>query len=99
MEKIEEPHLKGFTVYSKSGCPNCTSSKKLIKDKFFSLTEINCDEYLLEDKENFLAFIESKAKKSVKTFPMIFYEGKFIGGYYETIDVIDKLLLSFESNF
>lgn len=99
MEQIEEPSLKGFTVYSKSGCPNCTSAKKLIKEKHFFLNEINCDEYLLEDKEKFLEFIESKAEKCMKTFPIIFYEGKFVGGYYEMIDTIDKLLLSFESNF
>ena len=99
MEQIEEPCLKGFTVYSKSGCQNCTSIKKFIKEKHFFLTEINCDEYLLEDKDFFLAFIESKVKKCMKTFPMVFYEGKFVGGYYETIDIIDKLLLSFESNF
>lgn len=94
-----EPALKGFTIYSKSGCPNCTLIKKFIKEKHFFLSEINCDEYILEDKEKFLQFIEQKTSKSIKVFPMVFYEGNFVGGYSETIDFIDKILLSFESVF
>jgi hypothetical protein len=31
-------------------------------------------------------------------FPMIFYEGKFVGGYSEACDYIDKLLTSFDEN-
>lgn len=93
------PDIKGFTVYSKSGCINCITVKKFIKEKHFFLTEINCDEYILEDKEEFLLFIEKLAGKPHKIFPMVFYEGKFIGGLYETMEIIDKLLLSFEENF
>jgi len=97
--EFTNPDIKGFTVYSKSGCPNCTIVKKLIKEKHFFITEINCDEYILEDKEQFLTFIEGLAERSHKTFPMVFYESKFIGGLTDTIDFIDKLLLSFEENF
>lgn len=97
--EIEKPNNKGFTVYSKSGCPNCTLTKKLIKEKHFFFNEINCDEYLLENREDFLGIIEELANKSVKSFPIIFYETKFIGGYADTIDFIDKLLLSFDYNF
>jgi glutaredoxin len=93
------PNVKGFTIYSKSGCPNCTTVKKLIKNNHFLIEEINCDEYILEDKEKFLIFIESLSNKSWKTFPIVFFDGSFIGGLYETIDFIDKLLLSFEENF
>ena len=31
--EIEEPLKTGFTVYSKSGCPNCTKVKKLLTEK------------------------------------------------------------------
>ena len=57
-----------FRSYSKSGCPNCTLVKKLIKEKHFFLDEINCDEYLLEDKEGFLKFIAEKSKKEIKCY-------------------------------
>ena len=97
--EIIRPDIKGFTIYSKSGCPNCTSVKKLIKEKQFFISEINCDEYILEDKEQFLKEIENIAEKSCKTFPMVFYEGKFVGGLTDTIDLIDKTLLLFEDNF
>jgi glutaredoxin len=100
------PNQNGFTIYSKSGCPNCTSVKKLIKDNLFFYTEINCDEYILEYKEEFLTFIENIANVSYKTFPMVFYDGKFIGGLTHTREFINKLLLnedkkllSFEDNF
>lgn len=97
--EITRPDVKGFTIYSKSGCPNCTSVKKLLKEKHFFYSEINCDEYILEDKEQFLKEIENIAEKSCKTFPMVFYEGKFVGGLTDTINLIDKTLLLFEDNF
>ena len=62
-------------------------------------SEINCDEYILEDKEQFLKEIENIAQKSWKTFPMVFYKGKFVGGLTETTNLIDKILLSFEDIF
>jgi glutaredoxin len=98
MEFIE-PTKKGFTVYSKSGCPNCLTIKKLIKEKNFFLFEVDCDDYILENKEGFLKFIEERAETSYKTFPMVFFDGKFIGGATHTIEFINKLLLSFEDIF
>ena len=97
--EITEPNKDGFTIYSKSGCPNCMSVKKIIKEKSFFYTEINCDEYILEDKDEFLKFIENIAETSYKTFPMVFYNGKFIGGLSHTTEYINKLLLSFEDIF
>lgn len=96
--EITEPTEKGFTIYSKSGCINCTSVKRLIKEKNFLLIEINCDEYILENKEEFLTFIENIAETSYKTFPMVFYDGKFIGGLAHTTEFVNKLL-SFEDIF
>lgn len=98
MEFIE-PSKEGFTVYSKSGCPNCLTAKKLIKDKKFLLNEVNCDEYIIQCKEEFLSFIEKIAETSYKTFPMVFYNSKFVGGAAHTKEFIDKLLLSFEDIF
>ena len=96
---IDKPIDSGFTIYSKSGCPNCLKSKALLKEKNLLFKVIDCDEYILEDKPFFLSFINSIASEEVKTFPMIFYDGKFVGGFTETTNFIDKLLLSFEDNF
>jgi glutaredoxin len=46
---------------------------------------INCDEYILDDKQKFLNYIETIAEKPVKLFPMVFLNGKYIGGYIETL--------------
>ena len=57
--EIIKPEQKGFTVYSKSGCPNCMSVKHFIKENKLFYTEINCDEYIFENKDEFLTFIEN----------------------------------------
>jgi glutaredoxin len=90
MENIENPASEGYTIYSKSGCINCTKIKNLLKDKHLFFSEIQCDEYLLEDKEGFLMFIKERAKKEHKTFPIIFYNSGFIGGYNEAKENIEK---------
>ena len=81
----------GFTIYSKSGCSNCTKVKKLLLDKQSFFVDISCDEYLLEDKEGFLSFIKERANKEYRIFPMVFKDGKFIGGFNETQLYFDKL--------
>ena len=96
--EIIEPILSGFTIYCKSGCKNCMNAKNAIREKHLFYEEINCDDYLIEDRDGFLKFIEEKAETSYKTFPMVFYDGKFVGGYSHTIDFINKLL-SFEGVF
>jgi glutaredoxin len=95
---FEKPNQTGFTVYSKSGCPNCIKVKALLKEKKFVFNVIECDEYLIEDKENFLLFIEEIAKQSCKLFPMVFNDTIFIGSFNETKEYIDKMLFSFEDS-
>jgi len=94
---IENPLETGFTIYSKSGCPNCMRIKKILTEKKQTFIEINCDEYLIEDKEFFLSFIKNLAQKESKVFPMIFNSGIFIGSFNETQEFLDKQL-SFDEN-
>lgn len=95
---FEKPTANGFTIYSKSGCPNCVKIKKLLDEKKMNFKIVDCDEYIIEDKARFLLFINSLAEKDVKLFPMIFHDGKFIGSYNETIEFTNKMLVSFEEN-
>jgi glutaredoxin len=97
--EFAEPHSIGFTIYSKSGCHNCSKIKKLLTEKHLFFLEIQCDEYLIEEREGFLSFIENKIGRSNTTFPMVFYDGKFIGGYNDAVGNIEKILLSFEELF
>jgi glutaredoxin len=96
--EFEGPNVSGFTIYSKSGCQNCLKVKNLLKEKGFHFNIIDCDDYIIEDKENFLFFINKLTEKDVKVFPIIFNKGKYIGGYNETKEVIDKLGVSFDEN-
>jgi glutaredoxin len=76
-----------FTVYTKSKCLYCIKAKYLLVDRGFSPLIVDCDEYLAneETKEKFITFINRRMKDAVlneyRTFPMIFYKEKFIGGY------------------
>lgn len=96
--EIIKPHKSGFTVYSKSGCINCKTAKIKIQENFFICTEINCDEYILENKEEFLQIMEELIGKPYRTFPMVFYNGEFIGGLNETTNYMNKLK-SFDNIF
>jgi len=60
---------------------------------------IDCDEYLIEERNKFLEFIANLAGKEVKTFPIVFFDEKFVGGFKETKQYIDRVLIDFNSNF
>jgi glutaredoxin len=79
--EYEVPTENGYTIYSKSGCPNCTKAKKLLISE--NVDVIDCDEYLLDDKEEFLSFMSILIGKDYRMFPMIFKNSVFIGGYTE----------------
>jgi glutaredoxin len=95
--EFEKPSDTDFTVYSKSGCPNCSIVKKMLKDKNLLFNVVDCDDYIIEDKEKFLLFIKDLSKGEIKQFPIIFHAGNIIGGYNEIRDYIDKLFLSFDN--
>jgi glutaredoxin len=93
---IKSPSKTNFTVYSKNGCKYCDYVKNLFIRNNFIFYEINCDNYLKEDKDFFLNYIETISGKSYKTFPMVFYNGEFIGGFNETKNFVEKLNLHFD---
>ena len=95
--KIMEPFKTGFTIYSKSGCSYCTKVKNLLLEKEIFFVDISCDEFLIEDKEHFLLFIKERAKMDYKTFPMVFKDANFIGGFIDTQMYLNKEL-SFDEN-
>ena len=74
-----------YTVYSKSGCPNCKKVKELLKTKNLLFTIIDCDEYLIETKPEFLQFIQDLTSQEWKTFPIVFNkDSRLIGGFIDT---------------
>lgn len=81
---FEEPISKGFTIYSKSGCPNCRNVKNLLTKKNIFFHVIDCDDYLLFERDEFLSYIEKKACKEYKSLPIVFKDDIFIGGFVDT---------------
>jgi len=51
---------------------------------------VNCDEFLLENKEEFLNLMKSLIGYEYRTFPMIFKSGRFIGGYTKTQEFYEQ---------
>jgi len=88
--EIENPSSDSYTIYSKSGCTYCTKAKKLLETEKEKFIVIDCDEYLIEDKITFLEYIKLLIGREYKTFPMIFKEGFFIGGFTELYTIIHK---------
>jgi len=92
-DEFIKPSNTGFTIYCKSGCPNCIKFKRLLQEKNISYTSIDCDEYIIENKIVFLLFMNSLAKKEIKQFPIIFYNEKFVGVYTEAIQFVENLIV------
>ena len=90
---FEKPTATGYTIYSKSGCILCSKIKDLFKMRDQQFTAIDSDEYLIEDKDGFVAFMESCAGKSTGGFPKVFVNGVYIGGHAETKQYLDKILI------
>jgi glutaredoxin len=75
-----EKPSNGYTIYTKSQCPACVEVKKLLPEA----TIILCDQYLIEDVDEFLDFMWSLPKASgITSFPMVFKDGEYVGGYKE----------------
>ena len=75
----------GYTIYSKSQCNYCDK----VKDKIPEAYVVDCDEYL-EDVDEFLDFIGTLTDKNPTSFPMVFYDGEYVGGYKETTNHLSQ---------
>jgi hypothetical protein len=51
--EFAEIKQNGFTIFSKSGCHNCTKLKKILIEKQLLFIEIQCDEYLIDDTKSY----------------------------------------------
>jgi glutaredoxin len=87
---IPRPGGDSYTIYSKSGCLFCTKAKVLLQNERIPPLFVNCDNFLLENKEEFLNLMKSLIGYEYKTFPMIFKNGRFIGGYNKTKEFYEE---------
>lgn len=90
MPEFPEPAATGFTIYTKNSCNYCSMVKVLLEEE--NPLVHHMDPFLVSQKEEFLAFIAAKAGTSYKTFPMVFHNGKFVGGFTETRRLLEHIL-------
>jgi len=76
------PEEKDWTIYTKNNCIFCIKVKKLLEN--YNIKIIECDEWLNNNRNDFLNWIYNIIGYEYKTFPMVFYNNKFIGGFTDT---------------
>jgi len=74
---MERPTATGYTVYTKENCKYCRRVKEILPPE---TKYVQCDMYVLEDREAFLQTMDTMTKINHRTFPFVFYEGIFLGG-------------------
>jgi glutaredoxin len=86
MMEYLKPMTGVYTIYTRSDCPYCKMVLDLLKNENPPVDEICCDDYITQpkDKDRFFQFIQQISGKSHKTFPVVFLDEEFIGGYTET---------------
>lgn len=80
---MNPPQEHGYTIYTKKDCSFCDKSKKLLDDEKYTYSIFHCDDILVKNRIDFLTFMSTYTTQ--KTFPYIFYNGEFIGGYQELL--------------
>jgi glutaredoxin len=90
------PNSSEFTIYSKSGCPNCIKVKNFLLEKGLKYAVVDCDDYIIENRSKFLFFMSEKTNSENNVFPFVFYNGMYIGSYKETVNYGDKLSITFD---
>jgi glutaredoxin len=94
------PSNNTFTIYTKSGCIGCLRAKNLLSELFITPLIIDCDNYLLEHRKEFLQIIKKLAnidEDKIVFFPLIFENGKYIGRYEDLAKLPNCLLLTTRS--
>lgn len=77
----------GYSIYTKTNCKYCRNVKKLIPNAHV----VPADTYIQQNRDKFLDFVDRLSGTKPRTFPMVFLNKRFIGGYTETKSYIDEL--------
>ena len=72
-----------YTVYTKSKCFYCDKIKELMSVSGENVEYVSCDEWLATKRTHFLNIMKLKTQKENVTFPIVFFEGKYVGGCNE----------------
>ena len=81
------PTESGYFMYTKSHCKWCQKAKETLPN----VVVVNVDHLLPDNKPQFLAFVDSFSGTQPRTFPMVYYNGIYLGGYTESAEHFDIL--------
>jgi glutaredoxin len=81
------PTKNGYFMYSKSGCKFCRMAQELLPD----VTVVNVDAHIETGKAKCLEKMATIAEVEIKTFPVIFFNQIFVGGYTESKDHLSMM--------
>jgi|TARA_B110000091_G_scaffold183193_1_gene201735 glutaredoxin len=81
------PFDNGYFMYTKSNCKWC----QLAKEKLPSVVGYNVDKHLTTDKQDFLKKVAEISGAEPTTFPMVFYNGIFLGGCTESLQHLELI--------
>lgn len=96
-QPLPTPSPIGYTIYSKSGCVYCERVKELLQ--YEKTTVVDCDAYLLNDRDWFLQTMRAHCGRDYQMFPMVFYNGTFLGGFDDTKEFYQTKLVEMLEDF
>lgn len=85
--QFKKPTNTDYTIYSISNCKYCVMAKEHLSGTKSPLI-INCDKFVgsCRERDNFYNFMKQYTIIPYIHFPMIFKNGKFIGGLKELLE-------------
>jgi glutaredoxin len=75
-------------IFSKADCPFCVDALKLAARSRMQITEIKLNRDM--NREEMIKKVQSRSGVEFKTFPQIFLDGEYIGGFEDFNKKIKK---------
>jgi glutaredoxin len=76
-----------FVIFTKTGCNNCKTLKKVLELNNYMTLMVNCDDYLIDDRDGFIEVMKNQIQSDVERifFPIVFYDGVYLENPYAFI--------------
>jgi glutaredoxin len=84
-----KPIVNMINIYSKKESNICSKIQSLLEKENINYNIINCDEFLVDRKNEFIKFIKQLSNQEFNSIPMVFAGRLFIGGYNEVKTYIE----------